>query len=99
MKEEMLQDRRRYYLSEFSYFDGDHFVTFNIVDIDTERKEITVAVSDEGKINVCSYDLMSDDERLYFEYGVMYEQIAVDDFEQFEEGESYDDYGSVPQVG
>ena len=76
------QDYRRYYLSEFSLYDGDHFITFNIVDINTVREEITVAISNEGKISVCTFDLKSDGKRLYFEYGVMYEKIAVDYFEQ-----------------
>jgi len=75
---------RRYYLSEFSFYDGEHSVTFNIVGIDTEMKEITVAVTDQGKISVCAFDLMSDGERLFFEYGLYQEKIAVDDFEQIE---------------
>jgi hypothetical protein len=79
------QDNRRYYLSEFSLWDSDHFVTFNIVDIDTVRNEITVAVSNEGRISVCTYDLYRKDERFFFEYGVTYEKISVDDFEEIEE--------------
>lgn len=75
---------RRYYLSEFSYFDGDHDITFNIVGIAAE--EITVAVTDEGMISVRKFDLLkSDDGRLFFEYGRTFEKIAVDDFEQPEE--------------
>ncbi len=37
--------RKRLYLSEFEFFDGDEFITFNIVDINTDRNQITVAVS------------------------------------------------------
>jgi hypothetical protein len=106
---EMSQNYRRYYLSEFSLYDGTHFITFNIVDFNTVKNEITVAVSNEGRISVCTFDLKSDgNERLlattnnllardarrseqtgdmpwrgtglYFEYGVMCEKIAVDDF-------------------
>ena len=76
---------RRYYLSEFSLYDGDRFVTFNIVDINTDKNEITVAVTNEGRISVCTFDLMSNDKGLYFEYGPSYQKIAVDDFEQIEE--------------
>ena len=82
--ENKVQDRRRYYLSEFSLYDGDHFITFNIVDIDTDM--ITVAVSDEGRISVRSFDLKSDGDSLYFEYGPEYERIAVDDFERLNDG-------------
>ena len=81
---EML-DRRKYYLSEFSLYDGDHFVTFNIVKINTVRNEITVAINNEGKISVCTFDLKVDGERSFFEYGLYCEKIAVEDFEQIEE--------------
>lgn len=78
---------RRYYLSEFSLYDGDHFVTFNIVDVDSVRNAITVAVSNEGRISVCTFDLKSDsNDCLFFEYGICSEKIAVDDFEQVKEG-------------
>ena len=85
MKKEVL-DNRKYYLSEFSLYDGTHFITFNIVDVNTDKNEITVAVSDEGRISVCTFDLKLDDRNcLFFEYGVMCEKVAVDDFEQVEE--------------
>lgn len=72
---------KRYYLAEFEFFDGDEFVTFNIVGIDVAKNEITVAVTDRGKISVITYELMEDkDGDLYFEYGVMFKKIYVDDF-------------------
>ena len=76
---------RKYYLSEFSYHDGDHFITLNIIDIDMYKNEITIAITDEGKISVRSFDLKSDNGRLFFEYGILREIIAVDDFEQIED--------------
>lgn len=73
----------KYYLSEFELYDGECFITFNIVGIDLDRKEIQVAVSDRGRISVVTYDLMTDkDGRLYFEYGVMFERLHLDDFEE-----------------
>ena len=86
-----VSQNRRYYLSEFTLYDGDHFITFNIVDIDTDGNMITVAVTDEGRISVRSFDLISDGDGLYFEYGVNYEKIAVDDFERFNDGEGGND--------
>lgn len=75
--------RKKLYLSEFEFFDGEYFITLNIVDINTDRKQITVAVTNVGKISVITYDLMTDDEgKLYFEYGQFYEKVAVDDFEE-----------------
>jgi len=88
MKE--LLDNRKYYLSEFSLFDGERHITFNIVNIDTVREEITVAVTNEGKLSVCSFPLYADSlDCLYFEYGVMCDRIAVDDFEHIGEGRNY----------
>ena len=72
---------KRYYLAEFEIFDGDEYVTFNIVGIDVAKNEITVAVTDRGKISVITYELMEDEDGdLYFEYGVMFKKIYIDDF-------------------
>jgi hypothetical protein len=76
---------RKYYLREFVLYDGEHDITFNIVDINTE--EITVAITDEGKISVRSFDLKVDSGRLYFTYGIMLDEIAVKDFKQIKKGE------------
>ena len=72
---------RKYYLSEFQLYDGEAFVTFNIVAIDTSKNEITVAVSNRGRISVITYDLLTDNNGFFFEYGIDYEKIRIDDFE------------------
>ena len=78
-----LTEFRKYYLSEFELYDGEAFITFNIVGIDLDKKEIQVAVTDRGRINIVTYDLMTDKhDRLYFEYGVMYECVYPDEFEE-----------------
>ncbi|MFR6055486.1 MAG: hypothetical protein ACLUHK_02550 [Eubacteriales bacterium] len=74
---------RKYYLSEYELYDGECFITFNLVGVDLDRNEIQVAVSDRGRISVVTYDLMTDKNgRLYFEYGVMFERVYLDDFEE-----------------
>ena len=94
--ENKVSQSRKYYLSEFDLFDGDHYITFNIVDINTDKNNITVAISSEGKISVCTFDLkseadcLSDGKRLYFEYGLYCEKIAVEDFEQINDEEDSD---------
>ena len=76
-------ETKKYYLKEFEYFDGENFITFNIVSINFERKTIEVAVTDRGKISVIEYDLHQDGKGdFYFEFGPSYERIAVDDFEE-----------------
>ncbi|HIQ65462.1 MAG TPA: hypothetical protein IAB25_00190 [Candidatus Coproplasma stercoravium] len=74
---------RAYYLSEFELYDGEAFITFNIVGIDLDRNEVQVAVTDRGRISVVTYDLLKDKNgRLYFEYGVMFERVYLDEFEE-----------------
>lgn len=81
-KIEKSMEFKRYYLSEFQLHDGEVFITFNIVAIDTSKNEITVAVSNRGRISVTTYDLLTDSNGfLYFEYGIDYEKINIDDFE------------------
>lgn len=74
---------RKYYLSEYELYDGECFITFNLVGVDLDRSEVQVAVSDRGRISVITYDLMTDKNgRLYFEYGVMFERVYLDEFEE-----------------
>ncbi len=35
---------------EYDFFDGDHFITFDIIDIDEDNNEITLAISNQGRI-------------------------------------------------
>lgn len=74
---------RKYYLSEFELYDGEAFITFNIVYVDLDRNEVNIAVTDRGRISVITYDLLKDKNGiLYFEYGVMFTRIYLDDFEE-----------------
>lgn len=69
----------KFYLKEFQFFDGEDTVIFNIVAVESDK--ITVAVTRCGKITVTDYDLHSDENGLYFEYGVAgQEHIHIDDF-------------------
>ncbi|HIS57800.1 MAG TPA: hypothetical protein IAC16_00635 [Candidatus Limadaptatus stercoravium] len=82
-KVSQIPEFKRYYLSEFELYDGEEFITFNIVGIDAAKNEIQIAVTNRGKISVITYDLMTDKNgRLYFEYGAMYTRIYPDDFEE-----------------
>ena len=72
------------YLKEFQHFDGEEFITFNIYFLDEENNKITVVITNRGKITVTDYDLFKDENGLYFEYGVDYTHINLDDFEEVE---------------
>ena len=89
MKEEnkTRENERKYYLSEFSYDDGEFEITFNIIDVDFLRQTVTVAISRCGHIQQDTFALIRDkDGKLYFEYGLFYEnKIRLEDFEHIEE--------------
>lgn len=78
------ENERKYHLSEFSYFDGEFDVTFNILDVNFGRQTVTVAISRCGKITQDTFELLRDNNgSLYFEYGRFYEnKISIDDFEE-----------------
>lgn len=68
-------------MPEFDYFNGENYITFDLLEIDDDKAEITVAVSDTGIISVRTFDLYFDKtNRRYFEYGVAYTKIYIDDF-------------------
>lgn len=41
--------KNKFYLKEFSYFDREETVVFDIVELDDERNVITVAVKDQPR--------------------------------------------------
>ena len=70
--------KNRFYMKEFQYHDGECYVTFNIVDLNELKNEISVAITREGKISVVMYPLLSDENGYYFEYGCEYKKLAVE---------------------
>lgn len=72
-----------YYLNEFNIWDGENFITFNLVYLDIGRNTATVAITDTGKIILSDYELYEDrDGNQYFEYGYQYTKIYLKDFEE-----------------
>jgi len=77
-----MENFKKYYLKEFEYFDGETYITFNIVSINFEKKTIDVAVTNRGKISVVEYDLIQDSNGdFYFTYGCEKTKIEINDFE------------------
>ena len=81
-KENKVIDYKSFYLREFQLYDGEYDITFNIVAIDTVKEEITVAVTNRGRISVVTYDLLKNDKGYYFEYGIYFDKININDFEE-----------------
>ena len=72
---------------EYDFFDGDHFITFDIVEIDDENNTVLVAISNQGRITQDTFDLLEDEaldeicENRYFEFGLYQDKIYINDFE------------------
>ena len=74
--------KNKLYLHEFKIFDGEAWITFNIVDFNKNKNEIAVAVTNRGRVSVVTYDLYKDENGYYFEYGCEYTKINVKDFKE-----------------
>lgn len=74
--------KNKFYLQEFQIFDGEATITFNIVDLNELKNEISVAITNRGKISVVTYDLLQDENGFYFEYGCEYQKIKINDFKE-----------------
>lgn len=72
------------YMKEYQHFDGDHSITFNLIEVNTDNCTVTVAISNQGKLTQETVELREENGQLYFEYGVMNEKIFIDDFENVE---------------
>ena len=77
--------KNRFYMHEFQFFDGECLITFNIVELNEDKREIYVAITKQGKISVVTNPLLHDNNGLYFEYGPCYEKIKINDFEEVDD--------------
>lgn len=72
--------RNKFYMKEYRHFNGDYNVIFNLIEVNTDNDTVTVIVNNLGKITQRTFELKEENGWLYFEYGVMNEQIFIDDF-------------------
>ena len=45
-------------MAEYKHFDGEDFVTFDILSVNAEKKEVEVAITNRGKITVTSFEIL-----------------------------------------
>ena len=70
-------------MAEYKHFDGEDFVTFDILAVNAEKQEVEVAITNRGRITVTTFDLLTDESgALYFEFGCMYDRIYLSEFEE-----------------
>lgn len=73
-------------LLEYQHYDGETFITFNMIELNEEKNTVTCMVTNRGRLSMIEYDLCCNSEGLFFEYGPTLEKIYIEDFEQYEGG-------------
>ena len=69
-------------MQEYELYDGEAFITFNVWEINEDKNEISVVVTNRGKITMVTYSLLEDNKGLYFEYGPDYTKLYINDFKE-----------------
>ena len=70
------------FMQEYELYDGEAFITFNVWEINEDKNEISVVVTNRGKITMVTYSLLEDNKGLYFEYGPDYTKLYINDFKE-----------------
>ncbi len=65
---------------EFDFFNGTHFITFNLIAYNDDNNTITVAITNQSKIMQDTFDLLGDEDNRYFEYGLYCDKIYLNEF-------------------
>ena len=65
----------------FDYNDGESLIRFDTVMYCPDKKQITFAVTKQGRISVLDYQVFEDERGHYIEYGNTYEKIYIDETE------------------
>ena len=64
----------------YDFYDGECFITFTILGFTHDNKIVTMAIENRGKITVRDFDIISEYDDEYFEYGCDYTKIYIKDF-------------------
>ncbi len=72
------------YLAEYEHFDGEDFITFNVIEVRMDEKKAFIAVTNRGRISQLEYDVFFDNKGYYFEYGPFLTRIYLNNFEVIE---------------
>ena len=75
----MISNGNFYFIFIFIY-NGEYEILFTITNIDKDKNEIEIAITNQGKISVCTYDLLLNSNGFYFEYGNYFEKIYLNEF-------------------
>ena len=65
---------------EFDFFNGTHFITFNLIACNEDNNTVTVAITNLGKITHDTFVLLGEEDNRYFEYGLYCDKIYLNSF-------------------
>ena len=66
----------------FDFNDGESLIRFDVVAYCPDTKQITFAITNQGKISVLDFEVFEDEDGHYIEYGSTYEKIYIDDVQE-----------------
>ena len=66
----------------FNYNDGESLVRFDVVAYCPDTKQITLAITNQGKISVLDFEVFEDQHGHFIEYGNTYEKIYIDELQE-----------------
>ena len=69
--------------TSYDYFDGEDFITFDVIAVGEEQRLVFLAVTNRGKITVDNYELSTDPQgETFFYYGSPEQKIYLKNFEE-----------------
>ena len=66
----------------FDFNTGESLIRFDVVAYYPDTKQITFAITNQGKISVLDFEVFEDKNGHYIEYGSTYENIYIDDVQE-----------------
>ena len=66
----------------FDYNDGESLVRFDVVAYCPDTKQITLTITNQGKISVLDFEVFEDKEGHFIEYGSTHEKIYIEDLQE-----------------
>ena len=66
----------------FEFNTGESLIRFDVVAYCPDTKQITFAITNQGKISVLDFVVFEDEDGHYIEYGSTYEKIYIDDVQE-----------------
>ena len=73
----------KYKYTEYFHFDGEEFITFDVIAVGEENRVLCVAVTNRGKVTINDYEVCYDkSNQPFFYFGSPEEKIYLKNFEE-----------------